>query len=229
MAATDPTASFDIGMLKPIFRTDFIRSRRVTYREDVRHGEDYFVLLDFFVAGGHALLVPDALYWYVQPFGTLSRQWAHDGGRRYPFEHVKRVNDDVVADMSDRLSPEHLESLIRRGHALEALACLHQLREQLRSANLRQACRLVANAPTGFWRLCARRAGRRVAQSLDSLLWTLGLEKQGYDFVIASAPNVNRLTIGVLASWPSRSGATSPSAPRQPWRSRRRGRQARPA
>jgi len=113
MAATDPTASFDIGMLKPIFRTDFIRSRRVTYREDVRHGEDYFVLLDFFVAGGHALLVPDALYWYVQPFGTLSRQWAHDGGRRYPFEHVKRVNDDVVADMSDRLSPEHLESLIK--------------------------------------------------------------------------------------------------------------------
>jgi DNA invertase Pin-like site-specific DNA recombinase len=28
---------------------------------------------------------------------------------------------------------------------------------------------------------------------------SLGLEKQGYDFVIASAPNVNRLTIGVLA------------------------------
>ena len=29
--------------------------------------------------------------------------------------------------------------------------------------------------------------------------WLLGLEKQGYDFVIASSPNVNRLTIGVLA------------------------------
>ena len=29
--------------------------------------------------------------------------------------------------------------------------------------------------------------------------WLLGLEKQGDDFVIASAPNVNRLTIGVLA------------------------------
>jgi succinoglycan biosynthesis protein ExoO len=165
IAATDPTASFDIGMLKPIFRTDFIRSRRVTYREDVRHGYDYFVLLDFFVTGGHALLVPDPLYWYVQPFGTLSRQWAQDGGRRYPFEHVKRMNDDVIADMSGRLSLEHLESLIRRGYALEALACLHQVREQLQAANLWQACRLVANAPTGFWRLCLRRAARRVAQS----------------------------------------------------------------
>ena len=108
MAATDPTASFDIGMLKPIFRTEFIRNHRVPYRENVRHGYDYFVLLDFFVAGGRGLVVPDALYWYVQPFGTLSRRWAQDGGRRYPFEHVKNVNDEVVADMSDKLSPGHL-------------------------------------------------------------------------------------------------------------------------
>ena len=42
-----------------------------------------------------------------------------------------------------------------------------------------------------------------VISKLDRLsrdaAWLLGLEKQGYDFVIASAPNVNRLTIGVLA------------------------------
>jgi DNA invertase Pin-like site-specific DNA recombinase len=52
-------------------------------------------------------------------------------------------------------------------------------------------------------RMCRVHRATRVISKLDRLsrdaAWLLGLEKQGYDFVIASALNVNRLTIGVLA------------------------------
>ena len=52
-------------------------------------------------------------------------------------------------------------------------------------------------------RMCRVHRATLVISKLDRLsrdaTWLLGLEKQGYDFVIASAPNVNRLTIGVLA------------------------------
>ena len=161
--ATDPEAPFDFGMLKPIFLASFIRDNHLWYRENVRHGYDYWVLLDFFLAGGTALVMNEAFYWYVQPFGTISREWAQKGGRRYPFEHVKAVNDSVVEELKSRLAPEDLAKLARRGKSLEALARLHQLREQLGAAQFRPAWRTLATARREFWTLCVRRATARLA------------------------------------------------------------------
>jgi DNA invertase Pin-like site-specific DNA recombinase len=51
--------------------------------------------------------------------------------------------------------------------------------------------------------MCRVHDATLIISKLDRLsrdaAWLLGLERQGYDFVIASSPNVNRLTIGVLA------------------------------
>jgi DNA invertase Pin-like site-specific DNA recombinase len=52
-------------------------------------------------------------------------------------------------------------------------------------------------------RMCRVHNATLVISKLDRLsrdaAWLMGLERQGYNFVIASSPNVNRLTIGVLA------------------------------
>jgi DNA invertase Pin-like site-specific DNA recombinase len=62
-----------------------------------------------------------------------------------------------------------------------------------------------ANRPelTKALQMCRVHRATLVISKLDRLsrdaAWLLGLEKQGYDFVIASSPNVNRLTIGILA------------------------------
>lgn len=173
LVETDPTASFDLGMLKPVFRTDFIRERNVTYREESRHGYDYLVLLDFFVAGGSALLLEEPLYYYMQPYGTLSRQWAQDGRKRYPFEHVKEMNDRVVAELRTTLPRSQLAVLERRGQAIEALARFHQVSEHVRAGNPVAALKAAATAPGAFWRIAARRganlAGRLRAKSLAGL------------------------------------------------------------
>jgi DNA invertase Pin-like site-specific DNA recombinase len=50
---------------------------------------------------------------------------------------------------------------------------------------------------------CRVHKARLIVSRLDRLgrdaSWLLGLEKRGIDFVVASSPHVNRLTIGVLA------------------------------
>ncbi len=49
----------------------------------------------------------------------------------------------------------------------------------------------------------AEKAAILIVSRLDRLgrnaSWLLGLEKRGIDFVVASSPHVNRLSIGVLA------------------------------
>ncbi len=164
LVETDPTASFDLGMLKPVFRTDFIRERHVTYREESRHGYDYLVLLDFFVAGGSALLLEEPLYYYLQPYGTLSRQWAQDGRKRYPFEHVKEMNDRVVAELRTTLPKLQLAALERRGQAMEALARFHQVTEHVRAGNPVAAIKAAATAPGAFWKIAARRGANFVSR-----------------------------------------------------------------
>ena len=168
LQATNPTAPFDFGMLKPVFRTDFIRDRRIEYREYARHGADYLILLDFFISGGSCLLLDEPLYYYLQPFGQISRQWAQDGRKRYPFEHVKALNDRIVAELRTILPPPQLAVLQQRGQRIEALARFHQFGEHVRAGKPMAAIKAAATAPSEFWTLAARRganfAGRLKAR-----------------------------------------------------------------
>lgn len=161
LAETDPTAAFDLGMLKPVFRTEFIRKHQVEYREYARHGYDYWVLLDYFRTGGVALLVDEPLYYYVQPFGTFSREWAQEGRMRYPFAHIKAMNDRVVAELRSSVpptvTPGQLSLLKRRGRKMAALEGFAQLGEHLRAHKPFAALRAIATSPAAFWPLAASR------------------------------------------------------------------------
>jgi len=43
-------ATFNLGMLKPIIRTDFIHRAYLGYDEQARQGQDFFHLLQFYLA-----------------------------------------------------------------------------------------------------------------------------------------------------------------------------------
>ena len=58
VAGCDAYADFDLGMLKPMVRTDFMRSANITYREVARQSEDFLYLVEFFAAGGESILLP---------------------------------------------------------------------------------------------------------------------------------------------------------------------------
>jgi succinoglycan biosynthesis protein ExoO len=112
IAGSDPYAAFNLGMLKPVVRTDFIRTYGLAYRENARLSEDFLYLVEFFAAGGAARIVPRPMYNWTQPFGSIARQWTTTGFGpwRYDFRAALAANEDV------------LQGLRRRGdHALAAL------------------------------------------------------------------------------------------------------------
>ncbi|MDT8871236.1 glycosyltransferase [Komagataeibacter rhaeticus] len=43
---------FDWGLLKPVFRREFLREQAIRYDPLVRHGEDFLLMVSFLLAGG---------------------------------------------------------------------------------------------------------------------------------------------------------------------------------
>lgn len=153
LASTDATSSFDYGMLKPIFRADFLQAHAIRYYEPARIGEDYLVLLNYFAAGGTALLLPDAFYFYLQPFGTISKQWAQEGRTEYNFDLLEKVNQFGIDQVGQKLNAAQLAILAKRGRSIAALARLSRVRSAVRQKDFAAALCQMMGAPLPFWRL----------------------------------------------------------------------------
>ncbi|MFT3965881.1 MAG: glycosyltransferase family 2 protein [Sphingobium sp.] len=63
--------AFDYGQLKPIFRRAFLDNRGLRY-PDLRHGEDFALMLDCLLADARFALMSDAFYLFTQRIGPLS-------------------------------------------------------------------------------------------------------------------------------------------------------------
>ena len=159
---TDATARFDYGMLKPIFRAEFLRSREVRYHEAARNGQDYYMMLCYLVAGGRGLVLDAPLYYYVQPFGSISGQWAQAGRRRYNFELNKEVNEHFLRLFHDVLTTAQRRGMERRSNALQKMISFHQMRECLEAGNMMGATHRALHAPVGLWSMIAKRAVKRM-------------------------------------------------------------------
>ncbi len=171
-ANSDATRSFDVGMFKPVFRRAFIEAKGIEYYVPARRGQDYYVLLAFFAAGGRAVIVDTPLYSYVQPFGSISRQWSSAGRKRYPFEAMKQINDHFVMHYADQFTPYQRARLIARGQQFDTVAALHQIREAVADQDYTRAGkRLMMGFPSLWWRLggyMLRRILTKASRSRDA-------------------------------------------------------------
>ena len=154
---TDPTAFFDYSRLKPVFKASFIREHTIKYREDCRRGVDYLILFDYFMAGGKGIIVDDPLYYYLQPFGSVSKQWMQPEREPYPFAHMKQFNDLYIKEYGSRLTADQLKALVRRGQGIDALARLEQLKETIIAKDPAGAIKLLLTPCMIFWKLLVKR------------------------------------------------------------------------
>ena len=166
VAGCDAYANFDLGMLKPMVRTDFIRRAGISYREDARLSEDFLYLVEFFAAGGEGILLSRPLYYWRQTFGSISRRWtATAGGEwRYDFVSGARANGEVLKSMRAR-SEDALARLLRR--RIRAFYRLHWLQELSRQrANGATPTQLVTGVlrHPSIWPLVMQRGFRRVSR-----------------------------------------------------------------
>jgi succinoglycan biosynthesis protein ExoO len=159
---TSSFADFDLGILKPIVRLDFVRGNNITYQEQTRLAEDFFYLLEFLVDGGRCCLVPQALYRWTMPFGTVSRRWTTTGlgAWRYDYREALQINDNYIALMTSRSQTEVVKMLRERGRQYRVM--VHYLDAQ-RAASIGQRFRagwIILRHPSTYRLLMMRITGR---------------------------------------------------------------------
>jgi succinoglycan biosynthesis protein ExoO len=166
VAGCDPYADFDLGMLKPMVRVDFVRRAQIAYRENARLSEDFLYLVEFFAAGGKGILVPRPLYYWRQTFGSISRRWTGTAGGewRYDFLSGARANAEVMKLMREQRE-DLLASLLRR--RMRAFYRLHRLQEVSRQhangATPAQLATSILRHPS-IWPLVVQRGVRRITR-----------------------------------------------------------------
>ena len=162
IAGADTFASFDYGILKPMIRRDFVQKHGLTYYEQTRLAEDFYYLLNFFVAGGRACLLAEPLYYWTLPFGTVSRQWTGTGGGawRYDYRTALRANEHFLARMGERGETAIVAMLQQRSR--QYVAMIHYIDAQRLAADRRWlACvATIARHPSTYRLLLGRVTGR---------------------------------------------------------------------
>jgi succinoglycan biosynthesis protein ExoO len=153
--------SFNLGMLKPIIRTDFLQTKGLGYNERARDGHDFLHLLEFYLAGGRTVIKDSPYYYYTQPFGALSHQWSHPARKRYDFQTLQSISECLASAAADRLTPSQASSLDRRNAELLLLEQYHRLKESLAERNFPEALQRVAGHPEVL-AFGASRVGRRL-------------------------------------------------------------------
>lgn len=113
--------NFNLGMLKPVIRTDFMRKVGLGYEAKARHGEDFFHLLQFYLSGGSGAVIDAAYYYYTQPFGSISREWSHGERTRYDFQNSYEINRRYLQEAEHVLTSRQRRRLVARNHGLKVL------------------------------------------------------------------------------------------------------------
>ncbi len=152
---------FDLGMLKPVMRLDFMRQTGLGYDERATHGEDFFHLLHFYLAGGRAIVSDKAYYYYTQPFGAISRQWANADRKRYDFQATVEIGRRCLDAARSSLTPRQAAWLETRNSHLQTLELYFQARECLRTGDLAGTFRRLLMHPE-IMRYIGRRVRRRL-------------------------------------------------------------------
>lgn len=155
LANSNATECFDYGMLKPMFRADFIKEHAIKYHINTSISYDYYILLDFFVAGGKAVLLDEPLYNYVQPFGSISGKPQQEGRKPYNHEMQKATHDYFMEKLKDKISVKQLYNLKRRGREIDSLIAFYKLREALKNKDIKASVLITLKTPPEFWKMIA--------------------------------------------------------------------------
>ncbi|WP_158240699.1 glycosyltransferase family 2 protein [Telmatospirillum siberiense] len=121
LIGSDAYDNFNLGMLKPVTRTDFIRKMKPAYEENVRCGEDFLHILKFYLMSGKSIIYNIPYYYYTQPFGSLSRQWSSPTRIGYDFQSVLNANQRCFQQTSHVLTRRQRMLLSARNRRLKSL------------------------------------------------------------------------------------------------------------
>jgi succinoglycan biosynthesis protein ExoO len=148
----------DLGLLKPIFRRDFLQENNVKYPASVRHGEDFEFMLSNLRAGARFFLCREhSFYKYTGRESGWSKTRIDYSGQ------ILRAR--AVASEPDIAAQLHLvQALELRTLSLERLQLHGAWRERRKQAGFIKGLQMDLASPT-HWRETARRIKRRLLKT----------------------------------------------------------------
>jgi succinoglycan biosynthesis protein ExoO len=165
--ARNPHRDFDLGILKTVIRTDFIRRTGLRYNELAGLGEDFYYLLDFFIRGGTVWISHDALYNWTLPFSPSSRQWTTTGYGAWRYDHRRMfpAHNQYVATMKSSAEADMLDMLLERGRRMLQMMYYTDAQKAAAEGRPFEALRILALHPITY-PLLLRRILRRYRREL---------------------------------------------------------------
>jgi succinoglycan biosynthesis protein ExoO len=105
----------DWGLLKPMFRTQFLRDNGLAYAAHIRHGEDFHLMLDLLLAGGRYVISRSPGYVYTPREAGLSRT-------SVDYDAMARLTRDLIAEPRVNADRRLVAALRLRLQAVRRLA-----------------------------------------------------------------------------------------------------------
>ena len=138
---TGSDGATDFGLLKPLFRTKFLREAGLTYRETIYHGEDFVFYLEALLQGARFGVFPEAGYLYTERVGSLSRKSSGLSKTEADFQAVERQSRDLAASGLGRQDPELAQLLLHRANRLDTTRRFIHLRSLIKEGRFLPAAK----------------------------------------------------------------------------------------
>lgn len=137
----------DFGYLQPLVRTSFLRANAITYREDVRVGEDLLFNLRILAAGGRAFYVDEPLYIYATPVGAVSRNASPHSRSPADTRPLIAALEELRAEIGEHLDAAEQEAFALRLADLAAKAPIGRFHYARARGDYLDLARLVLTEP----------------------------------------------------------------------------------
>ena len=160
-------SQFDYGQLKPVFRRHFLASRCLRYPQELRHGEDFALLMDCLLAGARFHLMGEALYLFTQRIGSVSAASSGQSRTTMNLDAMREHCLSLLGRPSVKRDARLSRLLLRRADAIRdqmnwSRAYSH-LRARRSGALLKELIRNWRNGPMLVRHLVRRHRNRSLA------------------------------------------------------------------
>jgi succinoglycan biosynthesis protein ExoO len=133
----------DWGLLKPVFRREFLERHNLRYPTFSRHGEDFLFMLNVFLAGARHVLIRQVGYLYTDRSSGMSRT-------QIDYDTMAIHTMSLLKDERVRNDKGLRRVLYRRAVSIRRLAAEYRLRPYIDRRHVKPIIHLALSDPYAF-------------------------------------------------------------------------------
>jgi succinoglycan biosynthesis protein ExoO len=131
---------YGLGYMKPLFRADFLKAKGLSYRESIRIGEDYVLMMEALASGATCVVDAQAGYGYTVRAGSISHRLSPPDVARIQAEDERFLAHYTLDDAAMK------QQRIREKNLVEALA-YNQMVDAIKEKNMGALVRIAKANP----------------------------------------------------------------------------------